>query len=115
MPRRRPVPPVSQKQLLPADVAARLRRLILAGATRDEAAALCGISRSLLDTRLRDQLADVRVGQGRQRRNRTLSGDDDGPSSDEIEQRSAQVRAGWTEDEREARWCPGFSGPPGRG
>ena len=113
--RRRPLPPVSHKQLLEPATADRLRRLLIAGATRDEAAALVGITRRRLDTRLADQLADVRVGQGRQGRSRARAGEDNDPDPEEIRRRAAIVRAGWTEEEREAKWCPGFSGPPEQG
>lgn len=106
---RRP-PPRSQKQLLPEQVATRLRILIRGGATRDEAAAAVGITRRFLDTRLRDQLADLRVGQGRQRRFRQLVDCVD-PTAAEIAARAAEVRATWTEQELEDRWSPGFSGP----
>ena len=94
-----------------------LARVLLAGATRDEAAALVGIRRRLLDTRLNDQLAHVRVGQGRQRigRKRGSGGRllDDWPeiSPEELEQRKAQVRASWTEEVRQQRWNRNFSGP----
>lgn len=111
MARRRPLPPISRKQLLEAGTADRLRRLLIAGATRDEAAALVGITRRRLDTRLADQLRDVRVGQGRQRLSRAGVGEESDPDPAEIRRRAAIVRAGWTEEERESRWCPGFSGP----
>lgn len=109
--------PKNPRSPLTAEQADQLRRVLLAGATRDEAAALVGIRRRLLDTRLRDQLADVRVGQGRQRRGRQRGPGgrllEDWPhlTEQEIEQRKAQVRASWTEATRQERWNANFSGP----
>lgn len=109
--------PKNPRSPLTDEQADQLRRVLLAGATRDEAAALVGIRRRLLDTRLRDQLADVRVGQGRQRlgRKRGPGGRllEDWPelTDQEIEQRKAQVRASWTEAVRQERWNRNFSGP----
>lgn len=57
------------------------------GLTQDEAAWLAGVSRRLLVTRLADQLADIRWGQGRGRKRR---GD---PSEEEIERMKAEIRA----------------------
>jgi hypothetical protein len=68
-----------------------------AGATRDEAAAAAGITRSLLEARLLDQLKDLRVGQGRRGRKRGPSVD---PTPAEIRQRAALLRRSWTPD----RW-----------
>jgi len=81
--------------------------MILAGATRDETAALVGITRRRLDTRLRDQLADLRVGQGRRELDRSVRPD---PTPAEIAERSAEVRAMWSESETDAR-RQNFSGP----
>jgi hypothetical protein len=53
------------------------------GATQDDAAYLAGVSRRLLVTRLADQLADVRWGQGRGRKARA------DPSQEEIERLKA--------------------------
>lgn len=64
--------------------------------TRCEAAAEIGITRQLLDTRLRDQLADVRVGRGRRERRRAMTD----PTPEEIRLRAALVRRSWTPD----RW-----------
>jgi hypothetical protein len=75
-----------------------------AGATRDEAAAAVGITRSMLEARLRDQLADVRVGQGRRGRKRGPSVD---PTEQEIRQRAAMLRRSWPPDRwgiREPDW-----------
>ena len=85
-----------------------LREALAGGATRNEAAAAAGITRQLLDTRLRDQLADVRVGQGRRERRRVTVD----PTPEEIEQRKREVQALWTEDDRADRRL-NFSGPLG--
>lgn len=89
-----------------------IRRALRGGATRDEAAAAAGITRSLLDTRLRDQLADVRVGRGRGGGRPT---EDDGGdwdiSVEEIYRRAAALRAEWTPEEEAARYNSNFSGP----
>lgn len=76
-----------------------VRAALAAGCTRDEAARLANISRSLLDTRLRagEQLADVRVGQGRRERRRPRGVD---PTPAEIALRAALIRRGWGDD----RW-----------
>ena len=84
----------------------RVRTARAAGATRDEAAAAAGITRSRLDTRLRDQLADVRVGQGRRERRREYVY----PTPEEIEQRKLEVQARWSEEDRAERRL-NFSGP----
>lgn len=102
--RRRQKP--SAAELLTADQELLIRAALEAGMTRDEAAAAAGISRSRLDTRLRDQLADLRVGQGRRERRRGYVD----PTPEEIEQRAAEVRARWTDDERHERRM-NFSGP----
>ncbi len=95
------------KRLLSAIQCSRARLMLTAGATRDEAAALVGITRSRLDTRLRDQLADLRVGQGRRELDRSVQPD---PTPAEIAERSAEVRAMWDEAETNAR-RQNFSGP----
>jgi hypothetical protein len=68
-----------------------------AGATRDEAARAVGITRSLLEARLLDQLRDLRVGQGRRGQRRPPAAD---PTPEQIAARTAAIRAGWTDD----RW-----------
>jgi hypothetical protein len=67
-----------------------------AGSTRDEAARAAGISRSMLEQRLRDQLKDLRVGRGRRERGRVYVD----PTPEEIRLRAAMVRRTWTPD----RW-----------
>lgn len=91
---------MGETRYLPRDVEQMLRRLLRRGFTRDEAAAEVGITRSTLDARLRDQLADLRVGQGRRERKRRTYVD---PTPEEIEQRAAEIRAAWTEDELHER------------
>ena len=95
------------KRLLSAIQCSRARLMMTAGATRDETAALVGITRSRLDTRLRDQLADLRVGQGRRELDRSIQPD---PTPAEIAERSAEVRAMWSESETDLR-RQNFSGP----
>ncbi len=99
--RRRPdLPPQCQPRLLSRRQEETIRAALIRGYTRDEAAALAGITRRRLDTRLRDQLRDVRVGQGRRERERRS---EDDPSPEEIAQRAAAIRATWdaiTEQER---------------
>lgn len=65
--------------------------------TRCEAAAEIGVTRQMLDTRLRDQLADVRVGRGRRERRRPPAAD---PTPEEIRVRCALLRRSWPAD----RW-----------
>lgn len=105
--KKRPKPPQSRKRLLTPQQERRLRILLPAGATRDEAAAEVGITRSLLDTRLRDQLRDLRVGRGRRERRQPVAD----PTPEEIAARAAEVRRSWTEEERDRRRL-NFSGPP---
>jgi hypothetical protein len=69
-----------------------VREALVGGATRHEAAALIGITRQRLDTRLRDQLKDLRVGQGRRERNRQPQAD---PEPWEIALRAAAIRRTW--------------------
>ncbi|NBW85453.1 MAG: hypothetical protein EBR23_01130 [Planctomycetia bacterium] len=86
------------KLLTPAQLRT-IRMALESGSTRDEAAFLAGITRRLLDTRLRDQLADVRVGQGR--RGRTKPGTD--PTPEEIARTTEIIRSRWTDDTERAR------------
>jgi hypothetical protein len=97
---------VGETRYLPRAVERAVRRLLRQGATRDEAAAAVGITRSLLDTRLRDQLADLRVGQGRRERGRTLRD----PTPKQIAARARAIRAKWTAEEASERRLY-FSGP----
>ena len=93
---------------LPPYVERAVRSALARGATREQVARLVGITRSQLDTRLRDQLADVRVGQGRR-------GRQDGGEWEidvaEIYRRAAKIQEAWSEDERESRRVGNFSGP----
>lgn len=111
MPRRRGLRPPPRAELLTPAQEREVRVALADGATRTEAAAMIGVSRRRLDTRLRDQLADVRVGQGRRERNqRTRWQDIDDPTPEEIASRAAEIRAGWTEEEANLRRL-NFSGP----
>lgn len=69
-----------------------IRTALASGLTRDEAAAAAEISRSRLEQRLRDQLADVRVGRGRRERRRTPQPE---LTPDEIAYRAHLVRSRW--------------------
>lgn len=85
-----------------------LRKYLLKdGYTRCEAAAAVGITRQLLDSKLRHELADVRVGRGRRRSGKRLEED---PDEDEIARRAADIRSRWTPEEEAERRC-NFSGP----
>ena len=93
------LPPQCRPQLLTPDQERIVREALLAGSSRDEAAWLAGISRRRLDARLRDQLRDVRVGQGR-------GGGAKGrepPSPDEIERMCEAIRSRWTDATRAQR------------
>ena len=95
-----------RKNFLTPEVCLRLRELLIAGATRDAAAEAVGISRRRLDTRLRDQLRDLRVGQGRRELDRSIKPD---PNREEIAYRCALIRSTWTAEEwglREPRFGP---------
>ena len=69
-----------------------VREAIVGGETRDEAAFLAGITRSRLDTRLRDQMRDLRVGRGRRERQRRPAD----PTFDEIRRRRLLIRSRWS-------------------
>lgn len=79
-----------------------VRRLLAAGATQAQAAAAVGITRRRLGERLRDQLADVRVGRGR--------GGGPGKFCDleeaEIYARAAALRETWTPERLIEAWNP---------
>lgn len=79
-------------RLLTPDQERIIRDAITDGATRDEAAALAGITRQWLDTRMRDQLADLRVGRGRREQKQKRGID---PTPAEIAMRAAAVRSTW--------------------
>lgn len=68
-----------------------VRQAIASGSTRDEAAAAAGITVSRLCCRLKDQLADLRVGRGRRRGGPIPPP----PTPEEIRERAAEVRRGW--------------------
>ena len=83
------MPARGNRTLLTPDQEAIVRDAIAKGLTQDEAAWLAGVSRRLLVTRLQDQLADVRIGQGRGRKRRS----DVDPTEEEIEAMKAAIRA----------------------
>jgi hypothetical protein len=88
----RTMPPPAKHQWLTHDQEISVRRAIANGATRDEAAATAGITPARLWARLRDQLQDVRVGQGR--RGRRVQAADPDPA--EIAERCRQLRERWS-------------------
>jgi len=107
--RRNKAPP--RAELLTPEQERTVRAALLSGATRTEAAAMVGITRQRLDTRLRDQLADVRVGRGRRERNqRSRWQEVDDPDPETIAARAAEIRSRWTEEEANLRRL-NFSGP----
>lgn len=83
------MPARGNRTLLTPDQERIIRDAIARGLTQEEAAWLAGISRRLLQTRLADQLADVRIGQGRGKKRR---GEVD-PTEEEIEAMKAAIRA----------------------
>jgi hypothetical protein len=86
-----------------------VRRAIANGATRDQAAAAAGITPARLWARLRDQLSDVRVGQGKRQGRRSRRPTPD-PDPAEIAERCRQLRERWSSDRlAEARLF--FNGP----
>jgi hypothetical protein len=93
------LPPQCRPQLLTPDQERIVREALVAGSSRDEAAWLAGISRRRLDARLRDQLRDVRVGQGR---GGGAKGRDP-PSPEEIERMCELIRSRWTDSVRVQR------------
>jgi hypothetical protein len=89
------LPPQCRPRLLTPEQEQTVRAALAAGESRDRAAALAGISRRRLDSRLRDQLADVRVGRGRGGGRRFKAQEPLPPSREEIRMRSAFVRENW--------------------
>jgi hypothetical protein len=79
-------------RFLTAEEEQTIRAALAAGYTQDEAAAEVGITRSTPDARLRDQLADLRVGQGRRERRRAPQPE---LTPDEIAWRAHLVRSRW--------------------
>ena len=88
------------KKLLSAEQEQRARVAFAAGSTRDAVAQLLGIGRSTLDARLRDQLRDIRTGQGKHGGRRPAAAD---PTEEEIRMACAALRETWTAD----RWAQG--------
>jgi hypothetical protein len=92
-----------RRQPLTPDQEAAVRKALADGATRDQAAAIAGITRRMLDTRLRDQLADVRVGRGRGGGRWQRVGKQTPPTPNEIRMAAALVRQAWTPERWGAR------------
>lgn len=86
----------------------RVRRLLADGATQAEAAAAVGVTRRRLCERLRDQLADVRVGRGRG----GGGGKFQDLEVDEIYARAAALRQTWTPERRAEAWNPAWRPAP---
>lgn len=84
-----------------------VRAALAAGMTQREAAVAAGITYARLLCRLHDQLEDLRTGKGWGRKRRT--GD---PTEEEIAERSAAVRATWSEELRRERWNPNWKPLP---
>jgi hypothetical protein len=80
------MPRKGDKQLLTKQQEKLARAAFARGATRDEVAFLIGVSRSILEGRMKDQLRDVRTGQGRHSYRRKAD-----PSEDEIQQRIEEI------------------------
>ena len=80
------MPRKGEKQLLTREQETLARAAFARGATRDEVAFLLGVSRSILEGRMKDQLRDVRTGQGKHSNRRT-----DDPTPAEIEQRIEEI------------------------
>lgn len=83
------MPARGNRTLLTPDQERIVRDAIARGLTQEEAAWLAGISRRLLQTRLVDQLADVRIGRGRGKKRRS----DSDPTEEEIAAMTAAIRA----------------------
>jgi hypothetical protein len=88
------------KKLLSVSQEQEARAAFAAGSTRDAVARLLGIGRSTLDARLRDQLADIRTGQGRNGGRRVAEAD---PTEEQIRLACEAIRSGWSEE----RWAQG--------
>lgn len=84
-----------------------VRAALACGMTQREAAEVAGITYARLICRLQDQLEDLKTGKGWGRKRRT--GD---PTEEEIAERSAGVRATWSEELRRERWNPNWKPLP---
>jgi len=82
------MPRKGEKKLYTDDQLRQARELFANGATRDEIAWQIGSTRSILEARLKDQLRDLRAGQGR-RSGRTARD----PTPEEIAKRLEEVHA----------------------
>jgi hypothetical protein len=80
------MPRKGDKQLLTKQQEKLARAAFAKGSTRDEVAFLLGVSRSILEGRMKDQLRDVRTGQGRHSYRRRVD-----PTEEEIQQRIEDI------------------------
>lgn len=90
-----------------------IRRELLRGATDGEAGKAAGVSDRKLYTARLHELADLPRNKRGPRAGRTYPPPPDLEelSVEEIYRRAAELRASrWTEEERQQRWNPGFSG-----
>lgn len=89
-----------------------IRRALRNGATDREAGRAAGVSdRRLYEARL-NELSDIPRNRRGPRQDRVYRPPPEfvDISVDEIYRRAAELRAAWSEDERQARWNAGFSG-----
>lgn len=103
----RPGPLGYPRKWLTAAQERKARRLFRSGMTRDDVAEAIGVTSRRLTERLRDQLADVRVGQG----GSGLKGRQADPSPEEISAMTAAIRERWDDATRAERWVGRFAGP----
>lgn len=89
-----------------------IRRALRDGSTDREAGRAAGVSDRRLYEARNHELADIPRNKRGPRQDRVYE-----PAPEfvdipveEIYRRAAEVRAAWSEEERQARWCPGFSG-----
>jgi hypothetical protein len=98
--------PHARQWLTPAQER-KARRLFARRVFRDDVAAAIGVTPERLTQRLRDQLADVRVGRGG-RGGKARQAD---PTPEEIAAQLAAIREGWDDATRAERWVGRFAGP----
>lgn len=93
----------SPRRLLSKAQEQTIRRAWAAGETMQRCAWLAGVSLAVIRPRLEDQLADLpRRGQGAGPKRREGARD---PTPEEIWGRlTLEIQAGWSDEEREARW-----------
>lgn len=103
----------SPKRVLTHEEERIVRQAIAGGATDYEASQAAKISARRLYSARRAELRDVPRQKRGPRPDRVYGPlpDLEEITIDEIYRRAAELRAGWTDEERAARWNPGFSGP----